>query len=154
MMSNRDPDAGQFNALLADLAELQAGRSFAKAMSAPPPRPTRYECVPRSYFSKAHRAPADDAAARSATAAELTRTITSIERLAAENRKLLQVQMGERRARLRQQATDILRRAMIGLGKGSITALDIARLEARINRFLAELDQQQAAVPVRARVAA
>lgn len=150
MMSNRDPDAGQFNALLADLVELQAGRAFAKAMAAPTPR---REFVPHSYFAKAQRASTDDAAARAATASELARAVTGIERLAKTNRELAQAQVGEKRARLRQQAADLLRRAMIGLGRGEITAIEIAGIEARVNRFLAELDQQSA-TPVRARVAA
>jgi hypothetical protein len=54
MMRNDDPDVGQFNALLADLAELRAGRRFAKAMAM---RPTRREFVPHSYFAKPPFAP-------------------------------------------------------------------------------------------------
>lgn len=153
MMRPDDPDVGQFSLLLADLAELQAGRSFAKAMAAPPPRPTRREFVPRSYFGKAQRV-ADDRAERAATAAELARTIAGIERMASKNRKLAQAQAGEKRARLRQQAADLLRRAMIGLGRGEITAIEVAGIEARVNRFLAELDQQLATTPVRARISA
>jgi hypothetical protein len=152
-MHSNDPDVGQFSLLLQDLAELQEGRRFAKAMAASP-QPTPRHFVPHRYFSKAQRASADNAAARAATAAELTRTITGIERLAAENRKMALTQAGEKRARLRQQATDLLRRAMIGLGRGEITATEIAGLEGRVNRFLAELDHQQGPVQVRARVAA
>lgn len=152
MMRPNDPDVGEFNLLLADLAELQAGRSFAKAMAAPPPRQTRREFVPRSYFGKAQGL-ADERAARTATAAELARAVAGIEHMASETRKLAQVQMGEKRARLRQQAADLLRRAMIGLGRGEITAIEVAGIEGRVNCFLAELDQQSV-TPVRARVAA
>jgi hypothetical protein len=151
MMRPNDPDVGQFNLLLADLAELQAGRTFAKAMAAPPPRPTRREFVPRSYFSKSQPASTMNAAAPAATAADLARAVAGIERLAVENRKLAQAQMGEKRARLRQQAADLLRRAMVGLGRGEITAIEVAGLEARVNRFLSALDQQPASV--RARIA-
>jgi hypothetical protein len=153
-MSPRDPAAGEFARLLDDIAELQEGRRFAKAMAASP-QPKRRDFVPHSYLGKAQRvADTANAAARAATAAELTRAITGIERLAAENRKMALTQAGEKRARLRQQATDLLRRAMIGLGRGEITATEIAGLEGRVNRFLAELDHQQGPVQVRARVAA
>ena len=123
-------------------------------MASPPPRPTRRDFVPHSYFGKAQRASTDDAAERAATAAELARAVAGIERVAKANRDLAQKQAGEKRARLRQQAADILRRAMIGFGKGGLTAVEVAGVEGRVNRLLAELDQQQASVQVRARVAA
>lgn len=151
MMHPRDPAVGQFEALLNDLVDLQRSRD----VTAPVHRAIeRHGIVPGQFGKALRQTVAQQAATRAATAAELTRTISGIERLAVENRKLAQAQMGERRARLRQQATDLLRRAMIGLGKGEITAIEISKLEARVNRFLTEIDQQPASAPVRARVAA
>lgn len=145
MMSNHDPDAGEFGRLLDDIWAVQQRR----AASAPVHRAIQRHGIMPGEFTKSLRQ-ADTR--RAATAAELARAVADIERLAAENRKLAQAQIGEKRARLRQQAADLLRRAMIGLGRGEITAIEVAGIEARVNRFLAELDQQSASVPVRARV--
>lgn len=148
MMHPRDPDVGQFSALLNDLAEVQRRR----AASAPVLRAIERHGFAPGGLAKALDMPADTA--RVATTAELTRTVAGLERLAKTNRELAQAQIGEKRARLRQQAADLLRRAMIAFGKGTMTAVEVAGVEGRVNRFLSALDQQQAPTPVRARIAA
>ena len=140
------PFAGEFSALLDDLAEVQRRR----AAAAPVHRAIERHGIVPGQFAKAMQ---QAEVSRAATAAELTRTIAGIERVAAETAKLQQQRVGERRARVRAEVQDVLRRAMEGVAKGAITALEVARLEASAMRTLASLDDQ-AATPVRARVAA
>lgn len=147
-MRPNDPDVGQFSALLNDLAEVQRRR----AASAPVLRSIERNGFAPGGLAKALGVQAD--ATRAATAAELRSTVAGLESLAKTNRELALAQAGGKRARLRQQAVDLLRRAMIAFGKGTMTAVEVAGVESRINRFLSALDQQQASTPVRARIAA
>lgn len=134
-----DPDAGQFSALLADLAELQAqrrDRTMAKAL--PLPRQQQRgprEAVPFSYFSKAARAamPGMLPAAFEALTGELAKTNTMLLASPAAS-------VGERRTRLRASVQDVLDRAMKGLARGELTAIEVAKLEARGNRLLASVE--------------
>lgn len=139
MMRPNDPDAGQFSRLLNDLAALQRGRAFAKAMAANPRRPSSRATVPYSHFTKAQRI-ADERAAR----AEMNRTAADLSALerqmgnmalsaAAEN-------MGMRRARIRAGVEDVLRRAVEGVAKGQVSAIEVAKLEGRAMRLLAAIE--------------
>ncbi|WP_198374035.1 hypothetical protein [Neoroseomonas rubea] len=139
MMRPNDPDAGQFSRLLDDLAALQDGRAFAKAMAAKPHRPSPRATVPHSYFTKAQ-----GIADRRAADAKMNRTAADLSALerqvsdmavnaAAEN-------VGMRRARIRAAVHDVMQRAIDGVGKGEISAIEVAKLEGRAMRVLAAIE--------------
>lgn len=138
MMSPRDPDAGQFAALLADLAELQRQRGLAKSLP-PPRRDAPRQTVPLAYFAKA-AAIANARAAR----ADLTRQTADLRRLEADVKRLAAERAaegyGERRARARAAVQNVMDRVMRAFAAGNISAIEVARLEAHAHRVAAALE--------------
>lgn len=137
MMSPRDPDAGAFAELLNDLAEVQRRRELTKAL--PPAQATPREFVPFSAFNKAQRI-ADERTTRAGIGRSLA-DLAAVERqvrvIAAEQAAQ---SAGERRARARAAIEDVMRRAMEGVAAGTVSAIEVAKLESRAHRVLASID--------------
>jgi hypothetical protein len=67
-------------------------------------------------------------------------TVGQLARLERETRAMLADAAGERRARIRAGVEDILRRAMEGVARGEITAVEIAKLEGQAMRVIAAIE--------------
>lgn len=146
MMSPRDPDAGQFSALLRDIAEVQARRGspstahFGKALQ-PDPRPSRRAAIPFSAHPAARRIMDGKA-----TRAGIEKTSADMAALTRQLQREAAAITGERRAEIRAQVRDVLNRAMEGNATGAITAIEVAHIEAECGRVLARLEPGPALV--------
>lgn len=111
-------------------------RGGAMSKSLPPQyRPSPRRSVPFDAFPAARRL-ADARSART----DLARAGSELSRIEREVHTLAAEAVGERRARIRAGVEDLLRRAMEGVGRGEVSAIEVAALEARAMRVLAAIE--------------
>jgi hypothetical protein len=112
--------------------------AFSKAL------PPQHRASPRvtvgfDAFPAARRI-ADKRAAR----VSIADTARQLARLEREARAMAAEAAGERRARIRAGIEDIMRRAMEGVGKGEVSAIEVAKLEGQAMRVLAAIEPGRA----------